>query len=90
MCCQPFWLPSWVSWISSLEEEKLCYRSLLRETGSEEHVVWVWKLDVLGVWYDLGSLGFGGIRRIWAGLLFCSEGEEFEKCSLRLRSMCMV
>jgi hypothetical protein len=41
----------------------------------------VWKPDVLGEGYDLGSLGFVGTRGIWAGLLLCSEGEEFVKCS---------
>jgi hypothetical protein len=45
-----------------------------------ECVVWVWKLDVLGVGYDLGFWGFVGTPRIWAGSLLCSEGEEFVKC----------
>ena len=90
ICCQPFWLSSWVLWISSLEKEKLWYRSLLHESGGGEYVVWVWKLDVLGVGYDIGSLGFVGTRRIWAGSLLCSEGEEFEKCFLWFRSMFVV
>jgi len=32
-----------------------------------------------GVGYDLGSLGFVGSRRNWAGSLLCSEGEKFVK-----------
>ena len=90
ICCQPFWLSSWVSWISSLEEEKLWYGSLLRGSWDGEYVVWVLKLDVLGVGHDLGSLGFVDTRRIWAGSLLCSEGEEFVKCFLWFSSMFVV
>jgi hypothetical protein len=33
----------------SFEEEKLRMWGLLRESRGGEYVVWVWKLDVLGV-----------------------------------------
>jgi hypothetical protein len=90
ICCQPFWLSSWVSWTSSLEEEKLWNRGLLRESGGGEYVVWVWKLDVLGVGYVLWSLGFVGTRRVWAGSLLTSDGEEIGKCFLWFGSMFVV
>ena len=48
------------------------------------------KLDVLGVGYVLGSLGFVGTRRIWAGSLLCTEGEKFVKCFLWFSSMFVV
>jgi len=50
----------------------------------------VWKLDVLGVGYDLESLGFVGTPRIWAVSLLCSEGEEFVKFFLWFSSIVVV
>ena len=72
--CQPFWLSIWVSWISSLEEEKLWYRSLLRGSGGEEYVVWVWALDVLDVGYDLGFWGLSVL--VGFGLVLCYAVRE--------------
>jgi hypothetical protein len=62
--CQPFWLSSRVAGRSSLDEDKLWCRSLLRGSRGVEDVGWVWKLDVLGARYNLGSLGFVGTRSV--------------------------
>ena len=73
ICCQPFWLSIWVSWISS-REEKLWHRSLLRGSGGGENVVWVWKLEVLGVGYDVGLWGLSVL--VGFGLVRCYAVKE--------------